>query len=263
MQMKLLLTLAALLLLNPFPPVHAQQASNPTGIAYEKKLGARLPSKNAFTVGDGHGVRIGELFSRAPIILVFGYFHCEKLCGMTRLATLRAAQKAGLSAGADYVFVAVSIDPQETFDAARRARDIDFAAASPSGAADGFHYLTGKQADIRALADAVGYSYRDGARSQTYVHPIGAVIVTAQGVVSSYLSGIGTSPEEMARAVTAAAEQNIESRASPALLLCFDFDSSTGRYTFAIIKFLRTGVIVTALALAAMIYRELRKGARA
>lgn len=261
--MKLLLTLAALLLLNPFPPVHAQQTPNTTGIAYEKKLGARLPSENAFLDGDGHGVRIGELFNRAPIILVFGYFHCEKLCGMTRLATLRAAQKAGLSAGADYVFVAVSIDPQETFDAARSARDVDFAAASPSGATDGFRYLTGKQADIRTLADAVGYSYRDGAGSRTYIHPIGAVIVTAQGVVSSYLSGIGTSPEEMARAITAAAEQNIESRGSPALLLCFDFDSSTGRYTFAIIKFLRLGVLVAALALAAMIYREFRKGARA
>lgn len=260
--MKLLLTLAALLFLNPFP-VHAQQAPDTTGIAYEKKLGARLPSESAFTDGDGHGVSIGELLNRAPIVLIFGYFRCEKLCGMTRFATLRAAQKAGLSAGADYVFVAVSIDPTETRDASRRARDIDFAAGSLIGATDGFLYLTGKQADIRALADAVGYSYRDSARSQTYIHPIGAVIVTAQGVVSSYLSGIGTSPEEMAAAIAAAAARKIEPRASPALLLCFDFDSSTGRYTFAIIKFLRMGVIVTALALAAMIYREFRKGARA
>jgi len=260
--MKLLLTLAALLLPGP-SPAHAQRTPDTAGIAYEKKLGARLPFESVFMDGDGHGVRVGELFNRAPVVLIFGYFHCEKLCGVTRLAMLRAAQKAGLSAGADYVFVAVSIDPSETPNAARRARDIDFDAASPIGATDAFRYLTGKQADIRAIADAVGYSYREGARSQTFIHPIGAVVATAQGVVSSYLSGIGTSPEEMAGAIAAAAARNIEPRASPALLLCFDFDSSTGRYTFAIIKFLRLGVIVTALALAAMIFRERRKGARA
>jgi len=260
--MKPLLTLLALLLLNSLP-ANAQQAPNITGVAYSQKLGARLPLASAFTDADGHDIRIGDVFNRAPIILVLGYFHCDKLCGVTRLALLRAAQKAGLSAGADYLFVAISIDPAEKTDAARQARETDFAAATPLGATEGFHYLTGTPENIRAVAQAVGYNYRSGGRSQTFIHPIGAVVMTTRGVVSSYLSGISSSQEGIRGAVEAAASQTVAPRASPALLLCFDFDSTTGRYTFAIMKFLRIGAAGMTLALAAMIYREFRKGARA
>ena len=112
MRMKPLLTLLALLLLNSFP-AYAQRTPDITGVAYKQKLGARLPLESAFTDADGQDVRIGDVFNRAPVILVLGYFHCDKLCGVTRLALLRAAQKAGLSAGSDYVFVAISIDPTE------------------------------------------------------------------------------------------------------------------------------------------------------
>jgi protein SCO1 len=257
-----LLMLLALLLLSS-PPANAQRTPDITGVAYNQKLGAPLPLESAFTDADGQNVRIGDVINRAPVILVLGYFHCDKLCGVTRLALLRAAQKAGLSAGADYIFVAISIDPMEKAEAARQARETDFAAATPLGATEGLRYLTGTPESIRAVAEAVGYNYRSGARSQTFVHPIGAVVITARGVVSSYLSGIGSSHEDIRSAVEAAASQTVAPRASPALLLCFDFDSTTGRYTFAIMKFLRIGAVAMTLALAAMIYREFRKGARA
>lgn len=260
--MKLLLTLLALLLLNNLP-AHAQPTPNMTGIAFERKQGARLPSKNALIDADGRDVGIGELFNRAPLVLVFGYFHCEKLCAVARLALLRAARNAELSAGADYLFVAVSIDPDETADAARKAREIDFAAAAPKGTVDGFHYLTGKPDNIRALTESVGYRYREGANPETFIHPIGAVVATPSGIVSGYLSAIGASPEEMSRAIQAAAAESVTARASPALLFCFDFDATTGRYTFAIVKFLRLGVVVMTLVLVAILYREFRKGARA
>ncbi|MGJ0395126.1 MAG: SCO family protein [Methylocystis sp.] len=261
--MRLLLALLASLLLNNLP-APAQSTPDMTGIAYERRQGARLPSKSAFTDADGRDVGVGELFNRAPLVLVLGYFSCEKLCAVARPALLRAARKAGLTAGADYVFVAVSIDPAETADAARKARDIDFAAAAPMGTADGFHYLTGAPDDIRALAESVGYRYRESARPDAFSHPIGAVVATPSGIVSGYLSAIGTSPEEMSEAIrTAAAESVNLARASPAFLLCFDFDSTTGRYTFAIVKFLRLAAVVMMLALAAFIFREIRKGARA
>lgn len=260
--MKPLLTLLALLLLNSLP-AYAQRTPDITGVAYKQKLGARLPLESAFTDANGQDVRIGDVFNRAPVILVLGYFHCDKLCGVTRHSLLRAAQKAGLSAGSDYVFVAISIDPTEKTDAARQAREIDLAAASPIGATEGFRYLTGTPENIRAVTEAVGYNYRNGARPQTFIHPIGAVVIAAQGVVSNYLSGIGSSHEEIRGAVEAAATQNVAPRASPALLFCFDFDSTTGRYTFAVKKLLRVGAVGMTLALAAMIYREFRKGARA
>ena len=260
--MKMLPTLLALLLLQSLP-AHAQQTPNITGIAYEQKQGARLPSRSAFIDADGRNIEFGELFNRAPLLLVLGYFHCEKLCGVARMSLLRAAQKAGLSAGVDYIFVAVSIDPAETSDAARHARDIDVAASATIETPDGFHYLTGKPDDIRAIVEAVGYNYRDGLQPGTFIHPIGAVVVAPSGVVSGYLSPIGAAPEEIKAAVRSAAAERVTSPLSRALLLCFEFDSTTGRYTFAIIKFLRLGAIVMTLALAAFIYREFRKGARA
>ena len=121
--MKLLLTLLASLLLNSLP-THAQRTPNLTGIAFEQKQGARMPSKSVFIDADGRDIGIGELFNHAPLVVVLGYFHCEKLCAVARLALLRAAQKAGLSAGADYLFVALKAYKTENNGTIGRANGV-------------------------------------------------------------------------------------------------------------------------------------------
>jgi protein SCO1/2 len=44
--------------------------------------------------------------------------------------------------------------------------------------------------------------------------------------------------------------------ASPILLLCFDYDAATGRYTPAVMKLLRLAAAITMAALAGLILRS-------
>lgn len=118
-----------------------------------------------------------------------------------------------------------------------------------------WHYLTGDAAAIAAIADAAGFRSRPNPERNDFIHPAGVIFVTAGGRVSSYLLGAGFEAAEVRAAVARAGSGVIAREASPVLLLCFDYDASTGRYTPAIMKLLRLAAAVTVAALAGLILR--------
>jgi protein SCO1 len=63
----------------------------------------------------------------------------------------------------------------------------------------------------------------------------------------------------MRDALARAAAGEIATSASPVLLLCFDFDRMTGRYTLAIIKLLRIGAVCFLLAGAGLVVHTARR----
>ena len=102
----------------------------------------------------------------------------------------------------------------------------------------------------KPLADATGFRKRSQPTGKPFAHPIGVVFVTPDGLVSSYLFGVGYRPDDVREAVARAQFGSIASLASPILLLCFDYDPTIGRYTLAIMKLLRLAAVVTLIAFA-------------
>jgi protein SCO1 len=239
--------------------VAAQPAPDIAGAVFEQRLGSRLPSQQAFRDENGRLFHFSDLLNGAPLALVLGYYRCPKLCDVVRAGLIQALADSGMAPGRDYVFVAISIDPADTDVTASQAKARDLEKVGSPEIAAHAHYLTGERDAIQSVADAVGFSSRPADERRTLVHPVGAVFVSPTGVISNYLLGAGFRPAETQRAVSRAASGEISSPASPILLLCFDFDASTGRYSVAIVKLLRLLSIATSVVIGLTLLNAFRR----
>jgi protein SCO1/2 len=174
------------------------------------------------------------------------------LCGLVRGTLLSTIGATSLVAGQDYTLAAVSIDPGETAVDARKAKAADLAAFPLPGAVGAWYYLTGGQNAIAALTDAAGYEGRFDAALKQFIHPTGLVIVTPSGKVSSYLLGLGYHPGDLRVALSQASQGTIRAAAVPVLLLCFHYDTTTGRYTLSVLKLVKLAAVLTVVTVAGL-----------
>lgn len=232
-------------------------------IAFEQKPGALLPLRAAFNDESGRVVRLSELFSGRPLALVLGYFHCRRLCSVVRANLLGALRGADLVAGRDYALAALSIDASETPKDAAAAKAEDARSFGPAGATY-WAYLTGDADSIRRVAAAVGFRSLSAQTPNFFAHSVGVVFVAPSGSVSNYLLGAGYRPEDVRMALQRAASGEVAPASSPILLLCFDYDATTGRHTLAVMKVLRIAAALFVLLLVGLAIRAaLAKGSQA
>jgi protein SCO1/2 len=236
--------------------------NDPADYAWRTAPGATIPLGFALRDEAGHQVHLGDFFGTRPVILDLGYYHCPSLCGVVRADLLNALQTSGLRGGHDYQVVALSIDPAETPRDAGEARQADLAQATFATPAD-WHYLTGDHTAIAAVESAIGFRAEYDAQLREFLHPAGLVVLTPAGVISGYVLGVGYTGGDLRAAVTRAGAGGIAKAVLPVLLLCFHFDSTTGRYTLAIVKVLRLMGAITVLSIAALLLVLHRHRARA
>lgn len=230
----------------------AAHAEAPTDFAWAQHAGAALPLEAALHDENGRSVTLGSLLHAAPVVLDLGYFHCPSLCGVVRSDLYGAWRASGLRSGTEISVVSVSIDPAEMPADAAHAKQADLAQAPFARMAD-VHYLTGPAALLAAIEGAVGFHARYDAGFKQFLHPAGIVVLTPSGTVSSYILGVGYTGGDLRAAVLRAKGGGIAEAALPILLLCFHFDSTTGRYTLAVEKILRLGAGLTVVSIAGLL----------
>ena len=228
-------------------------APDVSGIEFVQHPGAAVPLDTVFTQHDGASPTLRTLMAGRPAVLLLGYYHCPSLCGIVRDDSFAALAQVGLATPAEYVVLDVSIDPAERPVDAAAARDDDLQRFPVPGADRGWHFLTGAAPAIAAVADAVGFRSRWDAQLQQFLHPAGMVVLTPGGSVASYALGVGFPPADLRAALLRARDGEISAPANPVLLLCFHYDSTTGRYTLEVVKLLRLGAAATVLAIAALL----------
>ena len=235
-------------------PQGARSASTPGPLAFvwQQHPGAEVPLNTMLRDEHGQDYRLGDAFGRVPVILDLGYYHCPALCGIVRADLIEALRSSGL-APSDYVLVAISIDPSETPTDASKAETTDLGLLG-DGRPPAWHYLTGPSDAVDAVAAAVGFRDRYDPRYRQFLHPTGLTILTANGVVSSYLLGVGYNGGDLRTAILRARGGLVAQAGLPVLLLCFHYDPSTGHYTLAIIKLLRLMGGLTIVTLGGLLF---------
>jgi protein SCO1 len=240
----------------------AQPMANPVApkAALAQRPGAPLPLGLALVDEADRPVKLGDYFGGGrPVLLVLGYYRCPELCGLLMHGLLEALQASGVSRR-DVRILRVSIDPQDTPATAAARRDVDLAyadfllgAQSPDTALD-LHLLVGTADHTARLAGAVGFTYEpaqtaDSGEEETarYAHPAAVVVVTPQGRVSRYLTGIRFDPAELRSALLQASQGRIGGLTDRIALLCAHFDPHWGRYSTTVM----TGLRVLGLSIAA------------
>jgi protein SCO1/2 len=217
------------------------------GIAkYEPKEGAVVPAGLTFYDHDKRPVMIQELMGGKPTILVLAYYSCPKLCNLVTqglMAALRSDPlvRNGFSAGEQFNVIVVSIDPRESPDQARQRRELflrEYDGRPPDR--PGVWFLTASkgqgtviseaEANVTALADAVGFHYVYDKKIKQYIHDSGILVLAPDGRISRFFPGIDYSGQDLRLAIVEAGQGKVGSIADHVVMLCFAYDQTTGKY---------------------------------
>ncbi|MGA9420820.1 MAG: SCO family protein [Rhodanobacteraceae bacterium] len=221
-------------------------------VGFEQKLGATVPVAAEFRDTRGATVRLGALFDDKPTLLVPGYYGCVNLCGAVRAGVAHAVAKSGFKPGRDFNVVLVSIDPDETPRIAAATQHHD-AGAHPAANVARWHYLTASEAAIRRVTRSIGFRYYHDARNGQYDHDAGVVLLTPQGKITQYLFGVEFAPQTLRLALVGASQGRIGNLVDHFLLLCCNYDPSTGRYSLVIHRIMQALGATTALVLVGLV----------
>jgi protein SCO1/2 len=241
--MKLILALALLLLSG------AARAEEPIpvplrGIEIQGQLGAQVPLMVPFVDHDGRPVTLGDyLRPGRPLILTLNYYGCPTLCSFVMQGALDGIKGLAFTAGREYQIATISIDPREGPELARMKRSTFLQHLGRAGEGV-WPFLTGKEADIKAVADAVGFRFRWDEKTQQYAHAAGIFVITPEGKVSQVLYGIEYRPRDLRLALVEASRGAIGSAMDRLLLFCYHYDPQIRIYRMTPMGIMRLGGVV-------------------
>ena len=228
-------------------------------VGFDQKLGTRLPLDRRFRDDSGRELALGELFGRRPVIVVPVYYQCPLLCNQTLNALTRSLKPLSLDAGKDFDVVAVSIDPEEMPELASTKKAGYLERYGRPGTESGWHFLTGEAASIAAVTEAIGFRYTYNPQTKLYAHAAGIVIATPDGRISRYYYGIDYPARDLQVELKRANSGQIGSPISGLLLLCYDYDAATGKYTLSILRLMRVLGVATVLTLGSFLFVMFRR----
>ena len=231
-----------------------------SGIDVEEHLDRALPLGLEFTDTTGARVSLSRFVKGdRPVIFTLNYSDCPMLCSLQLAALSSALGTLDRELGRDFDVVTVSLNPAETTQRAgetqaRYRGEVSAARArgtgeGPAPNGDGWHFLTGSQQSIDALAEALGIRYGYNEARKEYVHPAVLVLSTPTGRISRYLYGIEYAKKTLSLSLVEAAEGKIGTSVDRLILYCFHYDDSEGKYAPVAMNIMRVGGSLTALAL--------------
>jgi protein SCO1/2 len=229
-------------------------------VAFDQRVNAPVPLDASFRDETGRSVRLGEYVGARPVVLVLVYFRCQDLCPLLLEGVTRSLAETNLAPGRDYSLVVLSFDPRDTPEVAAQKKAELLRRNGATGA--GWHFLTGEDAEIRQLTQAVGFHYTYDATRQEYAHAAGLVLVTPQGKIFRYLYGIDFSPQALRLGLVEASGNQVGTAVDQVLLFCYHYDPSAGKYSLAIMNILRAAGVATVGAMGAFIVLMRRRDRR-
>ena len=256
------LVLVALLAVLPAAALAQPAAARPAllkDVGYDQKLGTTVPSDIVLRDEDGREVRFGDFLGRKPVVLNLVYFDCPMLCTITLNNLASALATIAFDVGREFDVVTVSFDSRETPPLAAAKKKAYVSRYGRPGADKGWHFLTGDAAQVARLTDAVGFRYKWDEPTRQFAHPSGVLVLTPEGRIARYLYGIEYAPKDLRMAVVEAGGGRIGTPVDQAMLYCYQYNPTTGRYGLLTLRLVRGGAVLTVLALGGFIVTMRRK----
>ena len=233
-------------------------------VKIEQRLNEQVPLDAEFKDETGRTVRLAEYFKGTkPVLLSLVFYKCPMLCNQILNGVLASARSQAFTVGKEYDILTVSFDPRETPALAAEKKASYIERYNRPGAEAGWHFLTGDEANIRKLTDAVGFIYNYDEKTDQFAHASGIMLLTPGGRLARYFYGIEYGARDMRLGLVEASENKIGSLTDQLLLYCYHYDPATGTYGPAVINIMRAGGVVTVLGIGALILVLRRKGMKA
>ena len=222
------------------------------------KLGFRVPTDVELFDSTGKTIEIGSYFSdRRPTVLLLVYYDCPMLCGLMLDKMNEIINGVEQTVGDDYRILVVSFDHTNTTEMARQMQE-RWHRAYDRGldevGQESYLFHTATAAEARRLADAVGFDYRFMPKSGEFSHPSVMYILTPDGTLSSYLSGLDYEPKQLRLALIDAADSKIARSIGDFFLpLCFTFDPEAGAFTLQAFRVMQVAGVLSIIGVAGLI----------
>jgi protein SCO1/2 len=232
----------------------------------EQHLNQQIPLDLNFVDENGQPVKLRQYFGQKPVIISMVYFTCPMLCSevLTGLTgTLVSISR--FNVGREFDVLTVSFDPRDTPQAALQNKTRYLKRYRRAGSEQGWHFLTGKQEQIQALAQALGFRYTWDEQNKQYAHGTGIMLLTPDGHISQYYYGIEFTPRDLEFGLIESSQGKIGTLVDKALLLyCYHYDPRQGKYGVAIFNVLRISAAATILVVGGFLLIMFRRerGAR-
>jgi protein SCO1/2 len=236
--------------LQPGDSVANQKPSILDQVGLDQRLNQQVPLDLAFVDDNGQAVQLQQYFGSKPVILMLVYYQCPMLC--TQVLNGFTGAMNGIvrfNIGREFNVVTVSIDPRDTPQDAAASKKRYLQRYRRAGAAEGWHFLTGKKDQIDALAQSVGFRYAWDPEIKQYAHASGLMLLTPSGRVAQYYYGIEYAPRDIQFGLIEASKGKIGNVVDQVLLYCYHYDPRQGKYGAAVFNVLRLSALATVLAL--------------
>jgi protein SCO1/2 len=232
--------------------VGATSDSTPTvlkGVGVEQHLNTQLPLNLTFTDDSGKVMPLSSYFGKRPAILALVYYQCPMLCSEELNGLTSALEMVKYVPGKDFDIIVISIDPSEGTDLAAAKKRTYLKRYGHPETASGWHFMTGTQANIDALTDAVGFKYvripgPDGKLTQ-FAHASSIQLVTPSGKLAQYYMGVEYSPKDLLLGLDEASSNRIGSPVDNILTYCYHYDPKTNTHSLIVARVVQLGGVVT------------------
>jgi protein SCO1/2 len=228
-------------------------------VGIDQKLHDPIPLGLSFRDEHGSSVALSAFFGRKPVVLALVYYDCPMLCTQVLNGLDRSLKDVPMDIGDDFNVITVSINPSDTPKLASAKHDLYTGIYGRPGGAQGWHFLTGEESQIRQLAKAAGFRYAYDADSNQFAHASAVMVLTPEGKISRYFYGITYPARDMRLGLVEASEGKIGSVVDQVLLFCYHYDPATGKYGVLISRVIKAGGLLTVLAIGILVLVLSRK----
>jgi protein SCO1/2 len=182
--------------------VTAHAGSAIPDVGWTQRVGAALPLQLTFLDESGRRVLLRDYFHEAPVVLVFAYQSCTRLCPEVFAGVNEVLRQTGLR---DYTLLVLSIDPNDGHRSLGRNA----------------HFLTSPDGAVSQVAAAAGFGYARAAGQTQFAHAAGFIVATPSGTISRYFFGVRYPADEVRAALLAARDDRVGTFTARLLLLCY------------------------------------------
>ncbi|HBB94015.1 MAG TPA: SCO family protein [Blastocatellia bacterium] len=231
-------------------------------VGIDQHLNEQLPLDAVFKDEQGRDVRLGQFFNGKPVVLSLVYYQCPMLCNQVMNGMLGSFRQISFNVGEQFEAVTVSFDPNETPVLAAAKKQTYVAGYNRANGAAGWHFLTGDAANIKRLADAVGFRYTWDEQTKQFAHASGIMIATPEGKLARYFYGIDYPPKDLRLSLVEASANKIATPVDALMLYCYHYDPSTGKYGVVIMNVMRVAGVITIILIVGLLFLLRKIGRR-
>ncbi|MCA9299408.1 MAG: SCO family protein [Phycisphaerales bacterium] len=223
-----------------------------------ERLGERIASEVMILDHLGNAVTVGDhLDGRKPIVLLLAYYDCPLVCPLVMERLIEALNGIDYTVGIDFDVLVLSFDETNTTEMASRERSLmieRYQRETPDRVKNGFNFHTGSEANVREIADSVGYVYKRIEGTKEFAHPVAVITLTPDGRVSRYIYGFEYPPADIKYSLLEASDGRLVKSLGDFLLhFCYVYDPAAGTYTVQAFRVMQLGAALTVVLLGGLV----------